>query len=125
MLNSQQRLALRKIASAMHANAALPQMMQNTKTMQNAMMMDNKGMSNDQKMNALAMSNAGGGKAPTAGQVIGSSWAKFKTGLKDTFNPKAWVANALTGGQYTAQRKLDAQNQYYAQQNQQNQPQQQ
>jgi hypothetical protein len=67
---------------------------------------------------------------PTLGQSIGASFESFKTGLKDKFNPKAWIGNALTGGNYTNDRKLAARQQYYAkqaavQQQPQSQPQQQ
>lgn len=51
---------------------------------------------------------------PTLGQSIGASFESFKTGLKDKFNPKAWIGNALTGGNYTKDRKLAARQQYYA-----------
>lgn len=47
------------------------------------------------------------------GQAIGASFESFKTGLKDRFSPKAWVANALTGGNYTKDRQFAARQQYY------------
>lgn len=52
--------------------------------------------------------------SPTIGQAVGASFESFKTGLKDKFNPKAWIANRLTAGNYTKDRKLAARQQYYA-----------
>lgn len=70
-------------------------------------------MTNDQRLSLVKIANAVMAN-PTIGQSIGASWQGFKTGLKDKFNPKAWIANAMTGGNYTKDRKFAARQQYYA-----------
>lgn len=70
-------------------------------------------MTNDQRLSLVKIANSVMAD-PTIGQSVGASWQSFKTGLKDAVNPKAWVANAMTGGNYTKDRQLASRQQYYA-----------